>query len=459
VRNQTRPIYHATPDAPARSPTIAAVLSFLWPGLGQWYAGYARSALFFAIPISAAALLVLLWLAGGLEGALIDLLVPAVAVAVAGLVLVAGAWRVFSLVHAAWLPFGRASFRRRPVSGTVVGLTLVVVISHLWAISVAMSLYAASDRIFGPPLAGVPGSSAPAPAPSDGFHATPHATPPTRESRINVLLTGIDSSERRNTALTDTLIVVSVDPVTGDTAMISFPRDIARFPEPDGTTFPRKINALMTYADAHPDEYPDGGLPSLLTDLGFLLGVPIHYYAAVDLAGFARLVDAVGGVTIDNPKAINDPAYGGWTDGRVGFRLSAGEHHLDGQTALAYARSRKGAGDSDFTRARRQQQLLVALRARLTDPALLPQLPSIIEAGSKTLRTNFPRDRLAEMLEVGRAIESEDGIKRVVLGPPYAKNPPAGTPGGYQLILDMDRLAKLSIEIFGADSRYAATGG
>ena len=217
-----------------------------------------------------------------------------------------------------------------------------------------------------------------------------------------------------------------------------------------------KINSLMTYANNNPDEYPDGGLPTLMNELGFLLGVPIHYYAAVDLAGFARLVDAVGGVTIDNPKAINDPAYGGWTDGRLGFRLAKGRHHLDGQTALAYARSRKGAGDSDFTRARRQQQLLVALRARLTDPALLPQLPSIIEAGSKTLRTNFPQDRLGEMLEVGRAIESEDGIKRVVLGPPYATNPPAGTPGGYQLVLDMERLAKLSIEIFGADSSYSS---
>ncbi len=139
----------------------------------------------------------------------------------------------------------------------------------------------------------------------------------------------------------------------------------------------------------------------------------------------------------------------------IGFRLSKGIHHLDGETALAYARSRRGAGDNDFTRARRQQQLLLALRTRLTDPTLLPQLPAIIEAGSNTLRTNFPRDRLQEMLAVGRAIESDDGIRRVVLGPPYAKNPPAGTPGGYQLVLDMERLAKLSIELFGADSRYA----
>ena len=61
-----------------------------------------------------------------------------------------------------------------------------------------------------------------------------------------------------------------------------------------------------------------------------------------------------------------------------------------------------------------------------------------------------------EMLDVGEAVESDEGIRRVVLGPPYAKNPPPGTPGGYQLVLDMDRLAKLSIELFGDESRYAA---
>jgi LCP family protein required for cell wall assembly len=271
-----------------------------------------------------------------------------------------------------------------------------------------------------------------------------------------VLLTGIDSSSTRTHALNDTLIVVSVDPTTGAAAMVSFPRDIARFQEPDGTVFPGKINELMTYASNHPKDYPNGGLSTLVDEVGYLLGVPIHYYASVDLEGFSRLIDAVGGVTVDNPKAINDPGYGGWTNGHpIGFHLSAGVHHLNGQTALAYARSRKGAGDNDFTRARRQQQILLALRARLTDPAILPQLPSIIDAASRTIRTNFPQDRIAEMLDVGSKVSNDDAVRRVVLGPPYAKNPPPGTPGGYQLILDMDRLAKLSIDLFGADSRYA----
>lgn len=437
---------------------MAAALSFVWPGLGQWYAGRRREAAIFAIPVAAIALVVLVWIAEGVERAVIDLLVPGVAIAFVLVVVADGIWRLSSMLHAAQLPKGREAVRQRPTNAIVAGLGVVVLVTHVWAAAVGWSLYEASARVFPPVVvAPTPGPSAtPGPTRSDDFQATPQATPESESARINLLLTGIDSSPTREHSLTDTLIAVSVDPLTGETAMVSFPRDIARFTMSDGRLFTGKINSLMTYANQRPDQYPDGGLPTLIRELGYLLGVPIHYYAAVDLAGFARLVDAVGGVDVDNPKAINDPSYGGWTDGRIGFRLSAGPHHLDGETALAYARSRRGAGDNDFTRARRQQQLLVALRARLTDPTLLPSLPSIIDAGSRVVRTNFPQDRLDEMLTVAQSIERDEGITRIVLGPPYARNPPAGTPGGYQLVLDMDRLAKLSIELFGADSRYAA---
>ena len=402
-------------------------------------------------------LVLITWLAGGVERALVDLFIPGVAITFIVLILADGAWRLVSMLHAAQLPNGRDAARRPPTNGVIAVLGIAVLLSHLWAVAVGWSLYEASGRLFPPVVvAPSPGASA-APAPTDDFRATPRVTPESKSARINVLLTGIDSTETRLQALTDTLIVVSLDPLTGDASMVSFPRDIARFTLSTGQLYTDKINSLMTAANKDPVTYPDGGLPTLIHELGYLLGIPIHYYAAVDLAGFAKLIDTVGGVTVDNPRAINDPAYGGWTDGRVGFRLTPGVHHLDGQTALAYARSRRGAGDNDFTRARRQQQLLVAIRARLTDPSLLPKLPAIIDAGSRTVSTNFPQDRLQEMLAVARSMEDEDGIRRVVLGPPYAKNPPAGTPGGYQLVLDMDRLAKLSIDLYGDDSRYAAT--
>ncbi len=184
---------------------------------------------------------------------------------------------------------------------------------------------------------------------------TPNATPQTAESRINILLTGIHGS------LNDTLMILSVNPVDDSVVMLSFPRDISNFPLYDGRTFGGKINSLMSWARNHPTDMPDGPFPTLVNELGYLLGVPIHYYAAINLNGFVKVIDDVGGVTVDNPRAINDPLYD-WLDGTHGFTLPAGKVKLTGRTALAYARSRQGAGDSDFTRAARQQQLLVALR-------------------------------------------------------------------------------------------------
>ena len=88
-----------------------------------------------------------------------------------------------------------------------------------------------------------PGQS---PAPTDEYVVDPVATPATTASRINILLTGVDSAEDRTHALTDTLLVASIDPTTADVALVSIPRDISDFPLYDGRTFTGKINSLMT---------------------------------------------------------------------------------------------------------------------------------------------------------------------------------------------------------------------
>ena len=86
---------------------------------------------------------------------------------------------------------------------------------------------------------------------------------------------------------TDPAVLAKVkppEPYTGKTAMVSFPRDIARFTMSNGQFYPRKINALMSEANQNPDRYPDGGLPTLTRELGFLLGVPILWTLGIILA-------------------------------------------------------------------------------------------------------------------------------------------------------------------------------
>src|SRR6185503_7833170 len=134
------------------------------------------------------------------------------------------------------------------------------------------------------------------------------------------------------------------------TAMISVPRDLYGVPLPDGTPFNRKLNTLMVYAGSHPDQFAAGGVAPLKATIGKLLGMPIHYFAAINMLGFKQMVDSIGGVDITVQRAINDPTYWNEYDAQTGFYLKAGTYHMDGHTALAFVRSRKGAGDNDFTR-------------------------------------------------------------------------------------------------------------
>lgn len=411
----------------------------------------------FAVPVALAVGAVTVQATRGIPQFALEMFTPTVALTALVLIGLLCVWRLIAIVDAALIAGGRRALRVRRVGGTVAVLALITVVVHGMLGYYAWSFYQAGSHIF----VGLPdpdgGVAAEPPASAQQgpiLVATPAATPATVSSRINVLLTGIDSAPNRAQSLNDTIIVVSIDPVSKDVAMLSFPRDLSNLPLWDGRTFKGKINSLMTYAQDHRKEFPDGGLPTLMKELGFVLGVPMHYYAAIDLAGFVTMVDLVGGVTVDNPRAIDDPGYGGWTNGHpIGFHLSAGKHKLDGQQALAYARSRKGAGDNDFTRSRRQQQLLVALGKKLADPAMLPKLPDIVGAAGDTIRTNFPPDRLSEMLDIGMELD-DPRIRQYVLGPPYATypDPPTGT---YELRLDMDRIARLSMNLFGADSAYA----
>lgn len=453
------------PAAGRRSPTIAALLSFVLPGLGHLYLGRPRTALVYALPVLGVFLSFALRVAtDGLDVIGVEMLSPSLSLTVLGIAVVLGLWWLVALIDAFYAAGGRRPWRAGPTA-LVVALILAIASVSSYSAYDAWAFYDAGQHIFvgnGPdsatPAPGSPGASgvATARAGPSFADATPLTTPAPGSHRITVLLTGIDSSPTVDHALNDTMIVVSLDTTTGKVAMVSFARDIASFKLWNGQTYGGKINSLMTYAQANPSQFKLGGMNTLVKELSFLLGIPIDYYAAVNLPGFTDLVDAVGGVTVYNDTVIADPSYGGWTDKRpLGFYLSVGNHTLDGQSALAYARSRMGPNNNDFVRARRQQQLIVALEQKLASPSMLPQLPGIIRALGNTVRTNYPADNLGQILNAVKQV-SESNITKVVLGPPYAVR--SNDPTTYSLTLDMSRLAALSVSLFGSDSAYAAVG-
>ncbi|HEX7950149.1 MAG TPA: LCP family protein, partial [Candidatus Limnocylindrales bacterium] len=245
----------------------------------------------------------------------------------------------------------------------------------------------------------------PPPVPADG-------------QRINVLLVGVDKLPNRSATLTDTMMVASLDPVGKTVSLLSVPRDLVDTPLGDGNVFGPKLNSLLGYADADRDQFPKGGMRTLEDAIGALLDIPIHYYARVDFAGFIDMVDAVGGVDVDVAKGFADPGYDGFGFGKRGWSITAGPHHLDGPNALAFARSRKAAGESDFTRAARQQQILVALRDKVTSGGnLLFQLPGLLDAVGRTIRSDVPVDRLPALAAIMEEISKRNVVSAVIRYP------------------------------------------
>jgi polyisoprenyl-teichoic acid--peptidoglycan teichoic acid transferase len=270
---------------------------------------------------------------------------------------------------------------------------------------------------------------------------------------MNVLLVGLDTGAGGNN--TDTLMVASVDPESNRIVMISLPRDTVDVELYDGRIYTRKINTFMNFAARNPKEFPEGPMIALVRQMEHLIGVPIDYYASVDIAGFRRMIELVDGVELNVEKPIHDRTYK-LGIGPEGFHLEPGVHQLNSWEVLAYVRSRKGAGGSDFERARRQQQVLLALRHKMDDPHVLANLPALLDAASETIRTNIPPEELPQLMALLQGtLEAE--TENYVLGPPkYSQRvPPTEIRGLYALRLDMEAVAGLSRSLFGEASRYA----
>jgi LCP family protein required for cell wall assembly len=256
----------------------------------------------------------------------------------------------------------------------------------------------------------------PSPSPS------PSATPKwAADGRLNLLLIGSDAGPDRWSLRTDTIIVLSVDVETGRVALFGIPRNLVGVPLPPESAdafkngrFPGLLNALYVYAMGHPKYFPGGdarGFRAVTGAVQELVGVRLDAVVVVNLAGFVRLVDALGGLWIDVPERLVDldyPLEDG--SGHIRLDIKTGCQHLDGRMALAYARSRHQ--DSDYGRMRRQQAVLVAL-AREVDPiALLPKVPNLLEIAADNLWTTVPRSEVRAMAEL--AARAETGHVRTV---------------------------------------------
>lgn len=422
------------PAQASKSPSLAAFFSFIWPGLGHLYAGHRRQAWLFAIPalVSVAAILILLQVQRGIAVLTLRLLDPNVAAAVFVAVVVFGAWRVASVLHAfrsTGEHYGRP-FGRRLV---LTVLLVTIVTSHAMGAWYLVSDYQMSMGIF-----------------STGGNGAEAAQVPVTGSRVTVLLAGLDQYSGRSERLYDSLMVVSVDTDTKHISMISVPRDSSGYPLYYGGTGKIKINAIPTYVRNGWLKSPDQPVTTLVNEVSYLVGIPINYYGVMDLGSFMTIIDLVGGVDITT-EAINDPTYD-WLDGSpYGFQLSAGTHHLNGRLALAFTRSRHGSGNSDYARAGRQQQVLAAVAHKMATPTMALKLPELMSEAASLVKTNFPASQVADMVDLAQSVPSTN-YDNYVLGPPYSVS--KSTSNVSMSCLELAKVAPLSIKLFGKDSRY-----
>ncbi len=458
-----------------RQPWLAAILSFLFPGLGQAYAGRWRVAVLFAAPM----LILVLLVAGVVTGVLEP---PRNALLSAGFlvgVLVANAmvllWRSAAITDAGLSSWRMLAAPDRRWAGLAVGLLLAATLAmHAWIGVVVVRLEGTLTEVFAgadpgrrvpPPPSG--GSALPAPSePADRWNGT---------ERINILLLGTDEAPGRGAPLTDVILLVSVDPVAETAVMISVPRDTGFVPLPDTRVsatglYPDKVNGLMATAALDPDTWcPDldgdaerCGLRTIEEAVGLYLGVEIHHYALVDMAGFAGLIDALGGLELCLPGDLFDPEFDGSLQNlevTEPLELPAGCRQYDGLGALAYARSRKGwiempdgerVPQNDFTRSERQQLVLLALRRELAQADTLFELPGVLDAIGRTVSTDFPRDQAGDLSSLVPLIAGPD-IERLVLSYPDYVDLPENPSVNYLLVPKRDAIREEMARIFGEE--------
>ena len=224
---------------------------------------------------------------------------------------------------------------------------------------------------------------------------------------VNIVLLGVDARTGEDEPpRSDTTIVVHVDPASSDVSMMSIPRDLIVFIPGFGED---KFNAAYPLGEANEDEIPGGGPTLVAQTVEANFNIPIHYFATIDFNGFKDVVDTVGGVIVDVETQLSDNLYP--TDDlrltRVYF--PAGVQKMDGETALQYVRTRHA--DSDFGRADRQQQVLMAIREQAVSLDLITQAQSLIRDMQDTVRTDLNFNEMLALANLGRSVQEQDIVR------------------------------------------------
>jgi LCP family protein required for cell wall assembly len=312
---------------------------------------------------------------------------------------------------------------------TIFSLVGVIALAGLAAFLVGravMSVRAAGTTTTGPSVSaaaqtplldeqGTPLPNLPGLAPASALAAPVALTPWDGAGRVTVLIMGLDARDwetGQGPPRTDTMMLLTLDPLTKSAGMVSIPRDM--WVQIPGFQH-GKINTAYFLGEAY--KLPGGGPGLAVKTVEQFLGVPINFYAQIDFDAFVKFIDEIGGVKVDVPQKIKvDPL--GDNNTRT---LRPGLQVLPGNLALAYARNRYTEG-GDFDRANRQQQVALAIRDRVLSAQMLPTLisraPALYKDLSAGIHTNMSLDQAIKLAALAQQV-APDKIQKGVFGKGY----------------------------------------
>ena len=223
--------------------------------------------------------------------------------------------------------------------------------------------------------------------------------------RITIALLGVDSRETdyARPTRTDSIILMTLNFKTRTAALLSFPRDLY-VPLPnlkDVGIDQSRLNTAFLYGEVY--GVPGGGPAEFKDTIALNFAIGVDRYVMVNFGAFESAVDALGGIEIDVPEAIHDPEFPTEDGGTTLFEVPAGLQHMDGQTALRYARTRHQ--DDDYHRIQRQQLVLLAIGDSLFSPAVIPQIPALLQTMGNLARTDLAPEEIAALACLGPQID------------------------------------------------------
>jgi LCP family protein required for cell wall assembly len=260
------------------------------------------------------------------------------------------------------------------------------------------------------------------------------------DGRYNILLLGGDAGADRTGLRPDSISVASIDAETGATTIVGIPRNLYNAPFSEGSPlwgeFPDGyscgddclVSYLYTYGEEHPELYPDAeqrgsnpGIEAMRDAVQGVTGLTLQYYVLIDMQGFVQLIDALGGITIDNTEGrlpINGGVDAAGQPINVDGWIEPGEQVMDGYHALWYARARHGS--DDYHRMARQREVQQALLSQFQPATVLSKFQSVAAAGAQTVDTDIPQGALGAFVELALEAKSQPITDLEIVPPTYS---------------------------------------